>query len=126
MEIIRTNIDPTNKRELYRLTKSEAMRAQDMERGTSAPVEKWCLYTEEAQKKDGTTEPRDVLSIIFTGGAKISTISGTFIRSFLEIVEIMGDEPFSIVFTGGKSKGGREYVNCTLDCDYKPETTGEA
>ena len=116
MEILRSNIDTNNKRELYRLTKSESTRVQDMERGVSLPVDKWALYSEEYSKKDGTPDTRTVLSIV-AGGVKVSTISATFIKSFVEIVDIMEDEPFSIIITGGTSKGGREYVNCELDCD---------
>lgn len=117
MEIIKTNIDTTNKKQLYRLTKSESQRVQDMERGVSLPVEQYALYTEEYQKKDGSADTRTVLAVTIKGGMKIATISGTFIKSFMEIVDLMGDEEFSIVITGGTSKGGREFVNCELDCD---------
>ena len=57
-----------------------------------------------------------VLTIV-SGNIKMGTISQTFIKSFLEIVDIMGTDPFAIVITGGKSKNGRDYVNCELDCD---------
>ena len=117
MNIIRSNIDTNNKREVYRLTKSESKRVQDMERGVSLPVKQWCIYSETVKKKDGNTDTRTVLSVVVDGGVKIATISNTFITSFLEIVDIMDDEPFSIIITGGTSKGGREYVNCELDCD---------
>lgn len=117
MNILKANIDTTNKKELYRLTKSESQRVQDMERGVSLPVDKYCLYEEEYTKKDGTTASRTVLAVTIKGGMKIATISATFITSFLEIVDIMEDEEFSIVITGGTSKGGRDFVNCELDCD---------
>ena len=112
MEIIKTNADLTNKKEWYKLTKSESVRVQDVEPGTLIPVEKYALYIEE--KSDGTKQ--NVLAII-GGGIKVSTISKTFIDSFMECVELMCDDPFSIVITGGTSKAGRKYVNCELDCD---------
>jgi hypothetical protein len=112
MQILKTNIDATNKKEVYRLTKSESQRVQDVEKGVSLPVDKWALYTE----KNSKGEEQNVLAIV-SGGMKVSTISKTFIDSFLECVELMEDEPFSIVITGGTSKGGRQYVNCELDCD---------
>lgn len=117
MEIIRTNIDTESKKEVYRLTKSESQRVQDMERGVSLPVDKYALYSEDYQKKDGTTDTRTVLAVTIKGGMKIATISGTFIKSFMEIVDLMGNDEFSIIITGGTSKGGREFVNCELDCD---------
>lgn len=112
MQILKTNIDATNKKEVYRLTKSESQRVQDVEKGVSLPVDKWALYTE----KNSKGEEQNVLAIV-SGGMKVSTISKTFIDSFLECVDLMENDPFSIVITGGTSKGGRQYVNCELDCD---------
>ena len=116
MEIIKTNIDTANKKEVYRLTKSESQRVQDVEQGLSLPVDKFALYKEIKRGKDGTETEQTVLAIV-SGGMKISTISQTFIDSFMECVELMEDEPFSIIITGGTSKGGRKYVDCELDCD---------
>lgn len=112
MNIIRTNIDTTNKKEVYRLTKSDSQRVQDVEQGLSLPVDKWAVYTE----KNSKGEEQTVLAIV-SGGMKVSTISKTFIDSFMEIVDLMEPDPFSIIITGGTSKGGRQYVNCELDCD---------
>lgn len=112
MEIIKTNADINNKKELYKLTKSESIRVQDVEPGTSIPVEKYALYVEE--KPDGTKQ--NVLAVV-GGGLKVATISKTFINSFMECVDLMGDDAFSILITGGTSKAGRRYVSCELDCD---------
>ena len=112
MEISSTNVDRNNKKELYRLTKSTSMRVQDIDPGTSIPVEKWAIYREENNKGEMQT----VLAVI-GGGIKLTTISKTFIDSFNECLDIMDGEPFSIVITGGTSKGGRKFVNCELDCD---------
>lgn len=112
MQILMGNIDQNNKKALYKLTKSESVQVKDLERGTSFPVDKWCLYEEENSRG----ELQQVLS--FTSGEyKVSTISKTFIRSFLECAELMGEDPFSIIITGGETKSGRTYVNCELDCD---------
>lgn len=120
MKFIRTNIDESNKKEVYKLTKGESLKVKDMERGTSFPVEKYAVYeeTKTRKKNDGSVEEytETVLTFI-SGNMKLGTISATFIKAFLEIVDIMGDDPFSIIITGGKSKNGREYVNCELDCD---------
>ena len=112
MKIIRSNINEADKKAVYKLTKSESQRVQDVEQGLSLPVDKWCLYEE----KNSKGENQNVLAIV-SGGMKISTISKTFIDSFMECVELMENEPFGIVITGGTSKGGRKYVNCELDCD---------
>ena len=112
MNILMGNIDEKDKKSVYRMTKSAGTQVKDLERGTSLSVDKWCLYEEENSRG----ELQQVLS--FTSGyMKISTISKTFIRSFLECVELMDGDPFSVVITGGDSKNGRSYVNCELDCD---------
>ena len=116
MTIIRTNIDTTDKKAVYKLTKAESQRVQDVEKGLSLPVDKWAIYTETKKNKNGEETEQTVLAIV-SGGMKISTISQTFIDSFLECVDLMEDEPFSIIITGGTSKGGRQFVNCELDCD---------
>lgn len=112
MNIIKSNIDTTDKKAVYRLTKSASQRVQDVEQGLSLPVDKYAIYTEQNSKGEEQT----VLAIV-SGGMKISTISATFIRSFEECVELMDGEPFSIIITGGTSKGGRKFVDCELDCD---------
>ncbi len=121
MKFIATNINTEDKREVYRMTKGDSLKVQDMDRGTSFPVEKYALYedTKTRKKNDGSQEEytEKVLTIV-SGNAKLGTISATFIKSFMEIVDIMGADPFAIIITGGKSKNGREYVNCELDCDY--------
>lgn len=120
MKFIKTNIDTANKKEVYRLTKGDSLKVQDQPKGTSFPVEKYAIYEEEKTRKknDGSTETYTETVLAFTAGnMKLGTISTTFIKSFLEIVEIMDGDPFSIIITGGKSKNGREYVNCELDCD---------
>lgn len=102
------------------MTKGDSLKVQDLEKGASFPVDLYAVYKEEKQrnKQDGTVEVYTDTVLAFTSGnMKIGTISQTFIKSFLEIVEIMGNDKFSIIITGGKSKNGREYVNCELDCD---------
>lgn len=120
MKFLKTNIDTANKKEVYRMTKGDSLKVQDLEKGASFPVDKFAVYEDvkTRNKQDGTTEEytETVLTFI-SGNMKIGTISATFIRSFLEIVDIMDGDKFAVVITGGKSKNGREYVNCELDCN---------
>lgn len=121
MTFIKTNIDETNKKQVYRMTKGDSAKIEGIEKGVSLPVELYALYDElkTRKKQDGTEEEYTQRVLTFTsGGHKFGTISATFIRSFLEIVEIMDGEPFAVIITGGQSKNGRNYVNCELDCDF--------
>ena len=121
MTFIKTNIDETNKKQVYRMTRGDSSKIEGIEKGVSLPVELYALYDElkTRKKQDGTEEEYKQRVLTFTsGGHKFGTISATFIKSFLEIVEIMDGEPFAIIITGGESKQGRKYVNCELDCDF--------
>lgn len=121
MQFIKTNIDETNKKQVYRMTKGDSAKIEGIEKGVSLPVELYALYDDvkTRNKQDGSVEEYTQRVLTFTsGGHKFGTISATFIKSFLEIVEIMDGEPFAIIITGGESKQGRKYVNCELDCDF--------
>lgn len=120
MTFIKTNINAEDKKQVYRMTKGDSLKIEGLERGVSLPVDKYALYDDvkTRNKQDGSVEEYTQRVLTFTSGnQKFGTISATFIRSFFEIVEIMGGDPFSIVVTGGESKNGRRYVNCELDCD---------
>lgn len=120
MKFIKTNINEKDKKQVYRMTKGDSTKVQDLTKGDSFPVDLFAVYEEEKtrNKQDGKTETYVDTVLTFTSGnMKIGTISQTFIKSFLEIVDIMGNEPFAIIITGGKTKSGREYVNCELDCN---------
>lgn len=125
MTFLKTNINTEDKKQVYRMTKGDSQKIEGLERGLSIPVDHFALYIEEKDRKkqDGTTEQYEQTVLTFTSGPhKFGTISATFIKSFLEIVEIMDGDPFAIVITGGESKSGRKFVNCELDCDFVPES----
>ena len=120
MTFIKTNINTEDKKQVYRMTKGDSLKIDGLEKGVSLPVDLYALYDDvkTRRKQDGSEEEYTQRVLTFTsGGHKFGTISATFIRSFLEIVDIMGDDAFTIIVTGGKSKNGRHYVNCELDCD---------
>lgn len=124
MTFLKTSINTEDKKQVYRMTKGDSQKIEGLEKGLSIPVDQYALYTEvkDRKKQDGTTEQYDQTVLTFTSGPhKFGTISATFIKSFLEVVEIMDGDPFAIIITGGESKSGRKYVNCELDCDFEPE-----
>jgi hypothetical protein len=117
MEIIRTNNSQlaNDKKLLYRLTKAAGKNVKDLE--GSYLVRNWLLYSDVNQRG----EPQDVLSILATNAdgemVKLQTISKTFQRDFLQIVDIMGDEQYSIDVVHGLTKAGRDFVTCELTFD---------
>ena len=119
MEILRSNFDTTNRYDIYKLTKSSGEMVQNIVDGLSVPVAKWALYTDLKEGRDGTTKEQQVLSIVDTAGVKYSTVSATFIREFLDIVDIMGEDAFAVIIRHGQTKSGKSFVTCELDCDYR-------
>lgn len=117
MKIIKSNIEniENDKKMLYRLTKGTALslsQLDDEQLDQSWPVDAYLIY--EDTNQSGTTNT--IISIL-SGHTVLSGQSQPFRDSFLEIVEIMEDEPFSIHIVhriSGKNK--RKYVTCTLDC----------
>lgn len=118
MEIIKTNVDLNDKKAIYKLTKSSSMMVQEAPAGLSVPVASWALYNDPKTDKNGALKENKVLSFVDTSGVKYSTISVTFIREFMDIVDIMGADPFAIILIHGTTRGGKPFVSCELDCDF--------
>lgn len=111
MKLIRTNIDnlAEDKRMLYRLTKARGANVKDLDADSEHPVDAFLLYEGENSKGEIQT----VLAIL-SGELKLQTISKTFISAFLEIAELMGNDPYSIKIIKSTTKAGREFVSCEL------------
>ena len=89
--------------EQYLMTISPAMKSiKDVKDGTSIKVA-------------GYLETSEILSVITPDKEVYSCQSATFKRSLKDIATIMGDKPFSVIKTSGKTKAGRDFVNCELD-----------
>lgn len=114
MTIIKTNIEnlTEDKKALYRLTRMPGLNVKDFEDGQKAQVEAFCLYNDMNSKGNEQT----VLTLL-TDLGKLQTISPTFTQSFLDVQELMGDDDYSIIIRKAKSKSGRDFVTCELDCD---------
>ena len=84
---------------------------KDVKDGTSIKVAGYLEFTDE--KDNGATS--EILSVITPDKEVYSCQSATFQRSLKDISKIMGDKPFSVIKTSGKTKAGRDFVNCELD-----------
>lgn len=84
---------------------------KDIEDGVSIPVDGYILFND---VKD-TGEVQKIISIITPDKKVYSGQSSTFIKSVKDIEAVMDGEKFSIVKISGKTKAGRDYINCTLD-----------
>lgn len=79
--------------------------------GESIPVDGYLIFDD--VKDDG--QRQEILSIITPDKKVYSGQSATFIQSLKDIENVMEGEKFSIVKISGKTKAGRDYINCTLD-----------
>lgn len=65
--------------------------------------------------KEVTGETVEVMSIITPSKEVFSCQSSTFKRSINDISNIMCGNPFTVIKTSGKTKAGRNFINCELD-----------
>lgn len=84
---------------------------KDIEDGTSIHVDGYILFND--VKDDG--ELQEIISIITPDKKVYSGQSSTFRKSIKDIEAVMDGEKFSIIKISGKTKAGRDYINCTLD-----------
>ena len=65
--------------------------------------------------KENTGEVVEIMSVITPEKQVYSCQSATFKRSINDISDIMNGKPFTVIKTSGKTKAGRDYINCVLD-----------
>ena len=107
MNIIKTSRDFTGA-ELYKATKSQSIKRMSDATGVIT-VNDYVKY--EDVKEDGTAVT--ILSVITPDGI-FATNSSTFIRTFEDIVQIMGELPIDITIGHDTSKNGRSYIYADL------------
>lgn len=117
MTLIKTNIENLHedKKTLYMLTKKSGKKISDLapdQMEMSWPVDAYILYSD--VNSDG--EEIEYLKIL-SGNVVLSTTSESVKRGFLDVVDIMGDEPFSVVFDEKVSKNNRHYFICEMAID---------
>lgn len=99
--------------EIYLMTVSPSMiSVKTLEDGTKINV-RGILEFEEV--KEDTGEVVNIVSIIDDEKNVYSFQSKTLKRSLNDIAMICKDKPFTIIKTSGKTKAGRDFINCILD-----------
>lgn len=84
---------------------------KDIDDGESIPIDGYLIFDD--IKDDG--QKQEILSIITPDKKVYSGQSVTFRESLDDIDSLMEGDKFSIIKISGKTKAGREYINCTLD-----------
>ena len=86
---------------------------KDVEDDTKINVDGFLIFED---VKENTGEVVEVLSIITPEKNVYSCQSATFKRSVKDIANIMKGA-FTIIKQSGKTKAGRDYINCILDIE---------
>lgn len=111
MRVVKASKELT-KFEQYMLTVDKGAESmKDVPDGTSIPVAVWCTYEDE--KEDGTLN--EITAIMDESGKVYAFQSATFRKSLENIHEVFGGELYSIIKESGKTKAGREFIDCRLD-----------
>lgn len=84
---------------------------KNIEDGASIAVDGYIIFND---VKD-TGEVHEIVSIITPEKKVYSGQSATFRQSLKDIDSVMDGESFAIIKISGKTKAGRDYINCTLD-----------
>lgn len=111
MKVLKASKELT-KIEQYMLTVDKGAESmKDVPDGTSIPVSVWCYYEDE--KEDGTLT--EVTAIMDTSGKVYAFQSATFRKSLERIHDVFGEEEYAIIKESGKTKTGRDFIDCRLD-----------
>lgn len=101
--------------EQYLMTIAPSIQSlKDVEDGTHITVNG---VLEFADIKENTGEAVEVMSIITPDKKVYSCQSSTFKRSIKDISNIMQGKEFTVIKTSGKTKAGRDFINCVLDTE---------
>lgn len=101
--------------EQYLMTIAPSIQSvKDVEDGTHITVNGVLEFTD---IKENTGETVDVMSIITPDKKVYSCQSSTFKRSIKDISNIMQGKEFTVIKISGKTKAGRDFINCVLDTE---------
>lgn len=101
--------------EQYLMTIAPSIQSvKDVEDGLHITVDGVLEFTD---IKENTGEAVDVMSIITPDKHVYSCQSATFKRSIHDISNIMKGKQFTVIKTSGKTKAGRDFINCVLDTE---------
>lgn len=110
---IKTESREFNEVEKYLMTVAPSIvSVKNLEDNTKIEVDGYITFED---IKEDSGEIVEILSIITPDKRVYSCQSSTFKRSFSDIAHIMNGKPFSVLKISGKTKNGRDFINCILD-----------
>lgn len=111
MEIIKASNSNMTKKEIFKMTQNSSNISLKDTEDITINLSGWVLYSDTNSSGNET----ELLSIIDDQGLVYVTNSQTFRDSFMKMVDFCDDDPVSVIkVIHGKSKNGRNFVDCEL------------
>lgn len=111
MAIIKKSYNENEKREIVKCMGMGQHQIKN-EVGTKIDVAGYVLYT---TADSVTGEEKEVISIAGKDGKIYASLSPTVIRSFKDLVEVLGDSGFSVIVKTAKSNSNRDFFYLELE-----------
>lgn len=111
MAIIKTSYNENEKREIVKCM-GMGQRQIKNEAGTKIDVAGYVIYT---TLDNATGEEKEIISIAGKDGNVFASLSPTVIRSFLDLIEVLGDSGFSVIVKTAKSNSNRDFFYLELE-----------
>ena len=116
MKLLESNIEDleNNPVMLYKLTRGKntisVNKLDDDQLDHAYSVDGYALYEDVNSKGEDV----EILSVLTESGLVLAAQSGTFKKSFFDILDIVKGHDFSIKVDSGTTKSGRRYMDCEL------------
>lgn len=104
--------------EMYKLTKGEGVAKMKEANGQILELAAYILYEDERPDDEGEIQSRPVCAIMTPNGERYGTNSGTFVRTFMDMLDVFeanNEEVHAIRVLVKKSRAGREFVTCDYE-----------
>lgn len=111
MNIIKRYPADMDKTTTYRLLKSPKIKRLSDYAGSTINIKAW-IHSDDLDNTTG--ELRNIISIMDDTGEVMATNSGTFVREFLDMIEIFGENLPSVEILQKRSKNGRNFITAAL------------
>lgn len=111
MSIIKTSYNENEKKQIVKCM-GMGQRQIKNEAGTKIDVAGYVLYT---TTDSVTGEEKEVISIAGEDGSIFASLSPTVIRSFKDLIEVLGDNGFTVIVKTAKSNSNRDFFYLELE-----------
>ncbi len=107
----------------YFLTLAPNVQKMSDKAGEVITIDAYCIYDDISETKNGDEKVTTILAIKTPDNNVYGTNSSTFIKSFVDMIDFFksnGENVNHCLIDAGKSKNGREFIQCVFVPDDSP------